>query len=78
MDKQSKCLFLSVFTNDFDHFTIPAVFHWANFVPVKFLSNYRHSFQSKIQDKRVFFVLITLRIGDRIVHLLNKMHSWAK
>lgn len=23
----SKCLVLSVFTSDFDHFTIPAVFH---------------------------------------------------
>jgi len=60
----SDCLVLSVFTNYFDHFTIPAVFHWANFVSIKLLSNYRHSFQRNTQDKSIFCLLIIWRIGD--------------
>lgn len=66
----SKCLVLSVFTSDFDHLTIPAVFHWANFVSVKFLSNYRILF--KETRKTFFCLLIVWRIGEKIGH------SWKK
>lgn len=64
----SKYLILSVFTNDFDCFTVPAVFHWANFVSVEFLYCYRHSFQRNMQGKSTFCLLITWRIGERLGH----------
>lgn len=66
----SKCLVLSVFTSDFDRFTVPAVFHWANFVSVKFLSNYRILF--KETHETFFCLLIVWRIGERIGH------SWER
>lgn len=61
---KSKCLVLSVFTSDFDHFAIPTVFHCANFVSVEFLSNYKILF--KETRKTFFCLLIVWRIGEKI------------